>query len=117
MIDFNSKLKFETKPRWPGAPKICLFENLPSFPDKKAASKFIEMNHPSNYPIGPMWSARNAAAYITKLVPRRHPVQPRAWVAVSRPARPAAAQLPQPHKHSRPRRPEKVQNKSCKCSG
>lgn len=42
----NLKL-FETKPRWIGAPKICTYENLPSFKDIKSAKKFLEDQNPS----------------------------------------------------------------------
>lgn len=33
---------FESKPRWPGAPKICVFENLPAFEDDRALKAFNE---------------------------------------------------------------------------
>lgn len=40
------KTVFEAKPRWPGAPPICLAENLPSFQDEKAIATFYERYAP-----------------------------------------------------------------------
>ena len=33
---------FESKPRWPGAPLICIAQNRPAFPTKKEALAFHE---------------------------------------------------------------------------
>jgi hypothetical protein len=37
---------FEPKHRWPGAPPICLAENLPAFDTREAAMEFHERNAP-----------------------------------------------------------------------
>ncbi len=37
---------FEEKLRWPGAPQVCLYENLFAFKDEKAIGKFQEKFHP-----------------------------------------------------------------------
>jgi len=37
---------FESKPRWPGAPPICLTARLPSFPTKAAYQDWHERNGP-----------------------------------------------------------------------
>ncbi len=42
----TSKKLFESKPRWIGAPKICIAENLPAFKDEKELGKFVETNSP-----------------------------------------------------------------------
>lgn len=39
---------FEPKPRWLGAPKICLKENLPAFETWKKADAFHEANSPGS---------------------------------------------------------------------
>jgi hypothetical protein len=33
---------FEDKPRWPGAPMVCLAANLPAFETRKAAMAYME---------------------------------------------------------------------------
>jgi hypothetical protein len=40
MYRMNVEQKFEEKPRWPGAPKICLHANLPAFLTWGDASAF-----------------------------------------------------------------------------
>jgi len=35
---------FEPIPRWPGAPPICTYENLPAFDDLGQAQKYAEAN-------------------------------------------------------------------------
>lgn len=37
---------FEPKPRWPGAPPLCIAENLFAFPSQAAISAFVERNCP-----------------------------------------------------------------------
>lgn len=37
---------FEEKPRWPGAPPICLVANLPAFPTKEEYWYWHERNGP-----------------------------------------------------------------------
>ena len=37
---------FESKPRWPGAPPICIVANLPSFPTTAAYQDWHERNGP-----------------------------------------------------------------------
>lgn len=38
---------FEEKPRWPGAPPICIAANLPAFPSKSDLDAFLRRNGPS----------------------------------------------------------------------
>lgn len=40
---------FETQPRWPGAPLICIAENRPAFPTKEDALAFHEKVSPGNH--------------------------------------------------------------------
>jgi hypothetical protein len=37
---------FEPKPRWPGAPPICLETNLPAFPTMKALDAYLTKYSP-----------------------------------------------------------------------
>lgn len=39
--------RFEAVPRWPGAPPICEYENLPAFKDEKQLNQFKEANSPA----------------------------------------------------------------------
>jgi len=41
------KQVFEAKPRWPGAPLICLKANLPAFETMPLLNAFLEENGPS----------------------------------------------------------------------
>jgi len=40
-------LLFESKPRWPNAPKICLATNRPGFPDEASLALYIAKNCPA----------------------------------------------------------------------
>ena len=42
-----SKELFEKKPRWIGAPKICIYENRPAFKTEKEMKAFQDANNPS----------------------------------------------------------------------
>lgn len=37
---------FEPKPRWPGAPPVCLAQNLPAFKDRAELDAFRQKNAP-----------------------------------------------------------------------
>jgi hypothetical protein len=39
---------FEAKPRWPGAPPICIAANLPAFASRQAWDDFHAANSPGN---------------------------------------------------------------------
>lgn len=45
---------FETKPRWLGAPKICIAANLPAFDSPADWEKFHAANSPGNS-VKRMW--------------------------------------------------------------
>ena len=42
---------FEAVPRWPGAPKVCEYENLPAFDSAKDAAAFLREVSPNQHAI------------------------------------------------------------------
>lgn len=44
----SSPILFESKPRWPGGPRICLAENRPAFGTEAEARAFHEANGPGS---------------------------------------------------------------------
>lgn len=48
MANVKRKDLFEAKPRWPGAPKMCLHANLPAFKTTKDWDQFHATNSPGN---------------------------------------------------------------------
>lgn len=44
----NQLALFESKPRWDGAPKICLATNLPAFKDAKELEEYRRKRCPSS---------------------------------------------------------------------
>jgi hypothetical protein len=47
----SAKVLFEEKPRWPGAPKICIEKNLPAFETRTDLDTYMNRYAPTGFVI------------------------------------------------------------------
>ena len=64
----NAPAIFESKPRWPGAAQICIFENLPAFATERALNSFNATC--GSRPIVEKWECQKCGCWHAILQPQ-----------------------------------------------